>query len=602
MFRDRIVPAILQALRTDAAPVPIAPPPVEPRNDSIYNSFTGLGGDYDKGRQGSPVYRAPLAQQQLEYLYHQEGYPRKIVDLYADWPTKEGWALTGLEKEQVETVTTMDRRLNVWTQFGEGLRWANLYGGSAILVVTDDGAPLSEPLNPRKVRRVLNLVPLDANEATPATWNSDPTSQDFRLPATWNIYPRVQSAAAGWTGTVDASRVIYVPGLAKPPSLTYDSMYSTCGGLSLIEPCWDAICRLVSVEQGGAVLSQEMRMDVLKVDTQASRASSDAATAMDTRLMALSKGKGLLKMIVLGTNEDFVPRSGTVSGYGELHDRASRGLCAVSGVPAVLMYGDAPSGLNTDGASWQASWSNTTQVVQANRLYRALVRFYSILLASKEGPTRGKVPENWDIKFNPIFGLAAQAEATLRKTHAETDAINVGAGILDPVHVARSRYSEAGYSSEILPMEDLPDEDPDAMEEAEAEMEDDRIAEEALKTDALDSDFRTRRFTAPPGAKGNAKKVLDWRRVHGSDVRGMTSTGWARARQLASDDTVPGSDIIVMAAWFARHGADPATKAVAKEYADEPWRDAGYVSWLGWGGDTAETWATETVDRARKAE
>lgn len=112
-------------------------------------------------------------------------------------------------------------------------------------------------------------------------------------------------------------------------------------------------------------------------------------------------------------------------------------------------------------------------------------------------------------------------------------------------------------------------------------------------------DFRRTRFKVPAGAKGNARKVLAWKKEHGAAVKGMTDTGWARARQLAGEDTVTGQDLIEMAAWFARHGADAATRKVAEEYQREPWRDAGWVSWLGWGGDTARTWAQETVDRSR---
>lgn len=31
---------------------------------------------------------------------------------------------------------------------------------------------------------------------------------------------------------------------------------------------------------------------------------------------------------------------------------------------------------------------------------------------------------------------------------------------------------------------------------------------------------------------------------------------------------------------------------------DEPWRDAGYVAWLGWGGTTGIEWAREITGAA----
>lgn len=100
-------------------------------------------------------------------------------------------------------------------------------------------------------------------------------------------------------------------------------------------------------------------------------------------------------------------------------------------------------------------------------------------------------------------------------------------------------------------------------------------------------------YTIPAGAQGNARKVLDWREEHGDDVKGMTETGWRRARQLAAGGSISAEDVREIRAWFARHGAQAETREVAEEHRDEPWRDAGYVSWLGWGGDTMRSYVSD---------
>ena len=38
----------------------------------------------------------------------------------------------------------------------------------------------------------------------------------------------------------------------------------------------------------------------------------------------------------------------------------------------------------------------------------------------------------------------------------------------------------------------------------------------------------------PQSATNNAKKVLEWKKKYGKEVKGMTSVGWTRANQLAS--------------------------------------------------------------------
>lgn len=97
-------------------------------------------------------------------------------------------------------------------------------------------------------------------------------------------------------------------------------------------------------------------------------------------------------------------------------------------------------------------------------------------------------------------------------------------------------------------------------------------------------------FKVPAGAKGNARKVLEWKKKHGSEVKGMTSVGWARARQLANQSEIPLSTVKRMAA-FNRHRKNA---VVAPEFKSTPWKDRGYVAWLGWGGDSGVNWAVKT--------
>jgi hypothetical protein len=77
----------------------------------------------------------------------------------------------------------------------------------------------------------------------------------------------------------------------------------------------------------------------------------------------------------------------------------------------------------------------------------------------------------------------------------------------------------------------------------------------------------------------------------------MTQVGWTRANQLASGENLSRETVGRMAA-FARHrkNAD-----VAPEFEGEPWRDAGHVAWLGWGGTSGVDWAAGIVGNVRES-
>jgi hypothetical protein len=120
-----------------------------------------------------------------------------------------------------------------------------------------------------------------------------------------------------------------------------------------------------------------------------------------------------------------------------------------------------------------------------------------------------------------------------------------------------------------------------------------RVVFEGYKQEREDADALIeiledeKKFKVPAGAKGNAQKVLDWKKKYGSEVKGMTAVGWARARQLASQSEIPLSTVKRMAA-FNRHRKNA---AVDPKFKSEPWKDRGYVAWLGWGGTSGVDWA-----------
>ena len=99
----------------------------------------------------------------------------------------------------------------------------------------------------------------------------------------------------------------------------------------------------------------------------------------------------------------------------------------------------------------------------------------------------------------------------------------------------------------------------------------------------------------PESAKNNACKVLRWRDEHGDEVQGMTQVGWTRANQLCKGENISEETIARMAS-FARHRQNA---EVSPEFKSTPWKDKGYVAWLGWGGTTGVEWAQRKLESIR---
>lgn len=101
----------------------------------------------------------------------------------------------------------------------------------------------------------------------------------------------------------------------------------------------------------------------------------------------------------------------------------------------------------------------------------------------------------------------------------------------------------------------------------------------------------------PDSARANAQKVLDWKDKYGDELNGMTKVGWARARQLAEGRQVTRGDLGEIAS-FARHRKNA---KVSDQYKSRPWKDAGYVAWLGWGGEPMINWAQKKLETMEKS-
>ena len=99
----------------------------------------------------------------------------------------------------------------------------------------------------------------------------------------------------------------------------------------------------------------------------------------------------------------------------------------------------------------------------------------------------------------------------------------------------------------------------------------------------------------PTSARNNACKVIKWKEEYGDEVDGMTQIGWIRANQLCNGENISEETIARMSG-FQRHQKN---SEVAPEYKDTPWKDRGYVAWLGWGGTTGINWAADKLKSIR---
>ena len=449
------------------------------RMDAIYNSISRLGGSSDKGAAALPdTSRVPLELTHLDILYRYSAYGRRVVDIVPDEETRRGWRIVD-GTQRVDALAEEEKRLHLASRINMARKWARHAGGSLILLVVDeDPAPgvrpadqLRQPLDLTRVRRLRNLLVIDRTEATPHTWDGEVQSTGFGEPLTWSLSPGTSAMLTsggrptGGGAIVHRSRILTFSGRRLTRRLRQQN-----GGWddSVLESCWDAIRHLTSVDQGAALIAQEWQIKVLKIKGLAGVQAGDQAVAFYTRLQQMATSMSMLNMSVLDQDEDLTSLATSTTGFEELSTHARTELATAADMPQVLLFGEAPSGLNTDGDSWRRHHAQSIAASQETEIRDPLERIYRVLYAQTEGPTHGQAPARWDLVFEPLEQLTEAERADIRLVVAQTDAAYVQAGVLPAEHVAKSRFGKDGWSDDILPYDPAAEEDPAEVSAAQA--------------------------------------------------------------------------------------------------------------------------------------
>ncbi len=416
------------------------------RMDSVVNAMTGLGGSHDKGTQVAvDTNRTPLDQGERDALAKYNGYIVSWLARLSGEATLTGWDVkSGADK--LPGFRPMERRLQVNKKFRLAAQFAAKDGGSLILVVTKGGGSLRTPIRLKRVKDILALHVFDSQEFQAHQYESDWKSTNYRRPKTWMLNPSSNAVARGkmLTGElVHHSRCIYIPGRELSDR---ERAYSMDPGkdASYLDAVWDAVKDISQVDQGAAVLAQEMKETIIRVAGLEALEAGALADAFRARMQTIAMGRGLLGMTVLAEDDVYESRATSAVGYKDLKGGAKTTLAAQTDQPEVVAFGATPGGLNTDGEAGRRSQDRTVARFQKVALLNGLEHFYTIAIAAlaSQGTT---IAEDWEVVFRELGTQTLQEKAETRNKNAQTDRIYRQEGILPPKHIQESRFGEDGY-------------------------------------------------------------------------------------------------------------------------------------------------------------
>lgn len=421
--------------------------------DGWGNVLTGLAIKGKDKRTGRKIQATMLTEFEVEELYAGDDMARKSVDLLAEDMLREGWRIISPDVDDDTLEAIMDKYDSLGGDYliQQAVEWSRLYGGCGILLGIDDGN-LSNPAEPLDTERIkdFNYATLfHRYELVRQEIEDDPLDPNFGMPRNYRLSPRnASSNPQGNQLVVDIhyTRILRFDGDRLPRRLFIENGYWSDSILSKME---NHLYNYNSSYDSVAVLMQDFAQSIFKIkDLSSIVAAKDGEAKIQQRVRLVEATRSLINAAIIDAEDEAFERQTTsMQNLDSILGKFEHRLVQASGYPHTVFLGEAPGGGLGDGERAETrDYYDFVSRQQELKLKPQLMELVELIMLDPSGPTGGEVPEVWDIEFNPLWQPDQKEVTQTQKTQAETDAIYINSGVLDPDEVAVSRFGTGSFS------------------------------------------------------------------------------------------------------------------------------------------------------------
>jgi uncharacterized protein len=437
------------------------------RADDWANVFTGLGVSGRDKRLAATAIVRDLTWQQSEALYEGDDIAAKIIDdpareMVRKWidvnvADGKGKGKSGKGKAIAEGVAKELDRLAMQGKVFDALRWERAFGGSAIIPLLDDGTTdQSLPVREEAIKGIRGLLVLDCSELHPQKFYDKPTDPKFGEVETYTITQWGSGTASRVGVRVHETRVLKFPGVQVSKR---HAARKNGWGDSVFVRVFNVLSDFGTAWGGTGFLLQDFSQAVFRIRGLSAALESGNEELIRKRLEAIELGRSIVRAAVLDagdsdspgdTGEAFERKTTSLAGLPEILDRFMLRMASAADMPVSRLFGQANGGLGSDDKAGSKWWDERIEALQNDKLRDPLTRLVRFILLAKEGPAKGKLPENWSISFRPLRQLDPLTESERRLNLANADAAYANAGVVLPEEIAASRFGGDKFGEDIV--------------------------------------------------------------------------------------------------------------------------------------------------------
>lgn len=344
--------------------------------------------------------------------------------------------------------------------FGRGQISINIKGAN-------DALPLIIAPQTIKQGKLTSFTAIEAMWTTPNAYNAiDPTAPDFYKPRSWFLLGK----------EVHASRLLTIITRPLPDMLKPAYNFS---GMSLSQLAEPYVNNWLRTRQAVSDLINSFSITILKTNmAQMLQGDCDGADIFNRAdMFTLTKSnRGL--MMADKDGEEIEQLNTPLSGLHELQAQAQEHQCSVTRIPAMILTGISPTGMNASSEGEIRSFYDWLSGQREAHYYHPL----EICIQVIQLHLWGEIDETIAFEFNSNWQISALDAANIRIANANADAVYLDRSVVSPEET-RERLAadpDSGYAG--IDVEDLP-EVPEVDQQATFGQEDDDASKQDKESD-----------------------------------------------------------------------------------------------------------------------
>jgi phage-related protein (TIGR01555 family) len=418
--------------RVSGAPIRIQPPKLPPGMDSPDNAVAMDSLAYDYAST------TIAGQDGINYLYF-VGYPYlAMLSQRAEYRAMSGRLASEMTREWIalrSTETAGDETKARMAELDTFLKELKLQAAVQELVVQDAafgrgnlfieiaGQDNDKPLiqSPKTIakgslKRISTVEPM---WTTPMAYNStDPLAGGFYKASMWNVFGK----------SVHPTRMMTVVTRPMPDMLKPAYNFS---GMSLYQMAEPYVNNWLRTRQSVSDLINTFSTTAIQTDLSQVLTGGSAA-AMNARADLFSATKSNRGVMLLDKErEDLVQINTPLGGLHELQAQAQEQMCAVSFMPAIILTGISPGGLNASSDSEIMVWHEWIRGQQEAHYREPIQAVINVAMLS----LFGEIDKDISFEFNPLKQMDAKDRSAMRTTDAQSDQLYVEMGVVSEEEV-----------------------------------------------------------------------------------------------------------------------------------------------------------------------